>query len=258
MNLVTIQRLRDEFAERPREANLRAAHERGWTLFSRPVAFPEPYNRRTFVGESYVLLDLNDAGLAAGCRPLRPSAAPQLDAFACALLMRPGWFSATFVPQRESLAGRWVMGLRWESLPASAHRAREAGAPRPSITAPPPPPAPRAAPRPSQPEPPSQGPRRGISGSLLADDYGGIADLQIREGQFEAELSVNEDGVTTGCRVTRSTGNDAVDARTCALLVRRARFTRRVDASGRLIADTVTQPVDVGWMLHGWRRPPPR
>jgi hypothetical protein len=138
VNLVTIQRLRDEFADRPGEANLGAAHERGWTLFSRPVAFPEPHNRRAFVGESYVLLDLDDAGLAAGCRPLRPGAAPRLDAFACALLMRPGYFSATFVPQRESLAGRWVMGFRWESLPAAAQRAREARTPLPQISAPPP------------------------------------------------------------------------------------------------------------------------
>jgi hypothetical protein len=125
VNLVSISRLRDEFADQPGEASYREGqHARPWALLQRPVTFPEPLRSDTFVAESFVLLDVDSAGHAAGCQTLRAGAHPALDALACTLLMRPGYFSASVVPQRRSLAGRWVMGLRWESLTAAAHRAR--------------------------------------------------------------------------------------------------------------------------------------
>jgi hypothetical protein len=93
------------------------------------VVLPEPFRSRTFAAERYVLLDVDTAGRAAGCRPLRAGAHPELDAFACALLMRPGYLVASVyspaVQPRARLAGRWVMGLRWESLTAAAHHQRE-------------------------------------------------------------------------------------------------------------------------------------
>ncbi len=125
VNLVSISRLRDEFADRPGEASYREGqHARPWALLERPVTFPEPLRSGTFVAESFVLLDVDSAGRAAGCRILRAGAHPALDALACPLLMRPGYFSASLLPSRQSLAGQWVMGFRWESLTAAAHRER--------------------------------------------------------------------------------------------------------------------------------------
>lgn len=141
VNLVTITRLHDEFAARPDEARLHGHPTQPWGRLDWPVALPEPFRSRAFVGESYVLLDVDSAGRAAGCRPLRAGAHPELDAFACTLLMRPGSFTAALVPQRESLAGLWVMGLRWESLTAASYRARprEGGiAAAPALSTPPP------------------------------------------------------------------------------------------------------------------------
>jgi hypothetical protein len=237
VNLVTISRLRDEFAARPDEARLDGHPTRPWGRMDRPVVLPEPFRSRAFVGESYVLLDVDSAGRAAGCRPLRAGAHPELDAFACTLLMQPGYFAA-YPPApaprpRESVAGRWVMGLSWESLTAAAYRQR----PREGGVAAPPAPA------------PSQGPRRTIRAPLIANDYQDIADQQISDDHLAAELAINEEGAPTGCRVSSSSGNPAVDERTCALLAEKARFTQRIDASGTLIADTVTLRVNVGRML---------
>lgn len=233
VNLVTISRLSDEFADQTGDTPRHGHRTRPWARFDQPVVLPEPFRSRAFVGDSYVLLDVDSAGRSAGCRPLRAGAHAELDAFACTLLMRPGYFSASPFPQRESLAGRWVMSLRWKSLTAAAYRQR----PREGGIAAPPAPA------------PSQGPRRTIRAPLVANDYQDIADQQISDDHLAAELAIDEEGAPTGCRVSSSSGNPAVDERTCALLLEKARFTQRVDAAGTLIADTVTLRVNVGRML---------
>jgi hypothetical protein len=248
VNLVTIMRLRDEFADRPQEEPRFHPHPtRPWAEFDRRVELPEPFRSATFTADSWVLLDVDARGRAAGCQPFRAGVHPELDAFACTLLMRRGWFDGTLhqpVPRpRGSVAGRWVMGLAWEGLTAAEHRerlrtGRTAAAPLPPVP-------------PGEVVPPSLGPRRLIRGSFAPDsaDYRGIADRRISEGRLEADLAVNEEGVPTGCRVTRSTGNPAIDERTCALLVERARFTRRIGASGRPVADTHAVSADVGRIL---------
>ncbi|HEU4556225.1 MAG TPA: hypothetical protein VFS20_00200 [Longimicrobium sp.] len=267
VNLVTIMRLRDEYADRPDEAMLQGHPTRPWAYLDRPVVLPEPFRSRAFTANSHVLLDVDTTGRAAGCRPLRAGAHPELDAFACTLLMRPGYFAATVYPPelqpRAPLAGRWVMSLHWESLTAAAHRERKptlSGTGRVSTTVsgstssgttgegtyevrtPPPPRAP---------------PRRRIRGEVAASDYRRIADQRMSDGRVDAALAVNERGVPTGCRVARSSGNQAIDERTCALLVDRVRFTQRVDASGTAIADTVNLSVDVDRMLSS-RAPLPQ
>lgn len=246
VNLVTITRVRDEFAGRPDEARLHGHPTRPWAYLDRPVVLPEPFHSRTFSAESYVLLDVDSAGRAAGCRPLRAGAHPELDAFACTLLMRPGYFAASLLPPapppRESPAGRWVMGLRWESLTAAANRERE-----PAMHG-------VASAGTYEPRPPAPPARRRIRGEVAASDYRRIADQRMSGGRVDAELAVNERGVPTGCRVSHSSGNPAIDERTCDLLVDRVRFTQRLDASGTPVADTVTLAIDVDRMLSS--RPP--
>jgi hypothetical protein len=249
VSTVSVARLADEFAERPADAKMSAAHPKVWANFPQPTRLPEPFRSQSFVNDSFVLLEIDRAGKSAGCRPLRASPRPQLDALACELLMKPGYFSVSFVPTPESLAGRWVMGVRWETLDQKTHAARQAGAWRPMLAAAPPPPAPlRRSTVPATRLPDGQ--RKALSGSLVASDYAGIADRKITNGGFLAELAVDAKGIPTACTVSRSSGNAAVDKRTCDLLMGRARYEVRLDASGTAIADTVMQPVDVGWMLR--------
>jgi hypothetical protein len=85
---------------------------------------------------------------------------------------------------------------------------------------------------------------------ITASDYAGIDDLGLANGNFLAELGVDAAGHVTDCRIVRSTGNAAVDSRSCVLL-RTVRYSLRVDASGNAIADRVSQPINLGWVLHG-------
>lgn len=248
VNFVTVSRLPDEFADRMDEAidpRLHSHPTRPWGNWNRPVVLPEPFRSRTFTARSYVLLDVDTAGSAAGCRPLRAGAHPELDAFACTLLMRPGYFVVSAYPPavlpRALFAGRWVMGLHWESLTAAAHRQRELSNSR----------MPPAYMHPA-PDPPR--PRRIIRGRLSAADYRRIADQRMSAGRVDAHLAVNERGVATGCRVSHSSGNPAIDERTCALLLGRARFEQRVDSSGTAVADSFKLEIDVDEMLPD--RPP--
>ena len=245
VNLVTITRLRDDFAFGPDEARQDGHPTRPWVRSKMPVALPEPFRSRAFTAESYVLLDVDSAAQGAGCRPLRAGTHPELDAVACTLLMRPyalltrPGFELTEPipppphPPRGSLAGRWVMRLRWESLPAAVYR-------RDFIVIP----------RGEPPEPV----RRHIRGEVVAADYRGIADQRISDGRVDAQLVIDGRGVPTGCRATRSSGNPAIDERTCAVLVRRARFAQRASASGTPVADTLTLSINVDWLLSS--RPP--
>jgi hypothetical protein len=247
VNLVTIRRLRDDFADRPDEAidGFVPGHPtRPWGNWNQPVVLPEPFRSRTFAAQSFVLLDVDTAGRAAGCRPLRAGAHPELDALACTLLMRPGYFVVSPYPPsvqpRARLAGRWVMGLRWESLTAAAHRQRESSfsGTRHGVARAPAPPRPRQI----------------IRGQLSAADYRRIADQRMSHGLVEAHLAVNERGVATSCRVSHSSGNPAIDERTCALLLDQARFEERVDSSGTAVADSFKLQVDVDELLPD--RPP--
>lgn len=54
---------------------------------------------------------------------------------------------------------------------------------------------------------------------------------------FEATLSVNAEGMPTRCDIFSSSGNAAVDARACAVFVKRTRYTRRTDVFGDPVAD---------------------
>lgn len=93
-----------------------------------------------------------------------------------------------------------------------------------------------------------------IRGQLAAADYRRIADQRMSDGHVEAHLAVNERGGPTGCRVSHPSGNPAINERTCALLVDRARFAQRVDSSGTAVADSFTLEIDVDEMLPD--RPP--
>lgn len=248
-----IMRVEDAFAARPETARMAGHRSRPWLNRQRIRAMPAGFGARPLRHDSFVLLDVGPAGEATGCRPLRASAEPRLDAFACALLLEPGYFHADLLPPAGPRgAERWVMGLSFETIDAASFAAREARRLRPAIAPASPPAAPPGpvAPRPAPPAAPSTGPRRALGGTILATDYAGIADLALANGDFLAELEVDAEGRVSDCRVVRSTGNAAVDARSCAIL-RTVRYSLRVDAAGHPIADRVSQPINLGWVLHG-------
>jgi hypothetical protein len=137
-----VKQLSPDFATHPETARMSDPNTR-WTAWPRAPELPADLRRRVFVNESYVLLQVDPMGMAAGCRPLRASAQPRLDAASCDLLMRPGFFSAYLLPPDPPRSPeQWVVGIRWQGVdPASARR--NAAAPKPLISPtplPPPPP----------------------------------------------------------------------------------------------------------------------
>ena len=137
---VMVVRLRDEFLARPADARRDAPHPQSWAMFPHRMLLPEPFGSRALDHDSFVVIDLDPAGHAAACRPLRPSREPRLDAAACAVMMLPGYFSASLVPPREPMSGSWVFAVSFETITA-AEALRRAEAPRTLISpAPPQPP----------------------------------------------------------------------------------------------------------------------
>jgi hypothetical protein len=240
-----LERLADEFLERPDASNAKP-HRDIWTSSITPVTLPPDLLKGPLDHQSIVILDVDAAGKAAGCRPLRESSDKRLDDLACKLLMWPGRFSAKAIPSARPVAPRWVMRARFQTLDQATYRAQVEEAMRPFKE--PPAPAAKPAPRPPAP-PPSTGPRKVLSGLILATHYLGIADTTTKNDDFHARLDVGPDGVPTGCKVTRSSGNEAVDARTCELLVEHVRYSLRVDSSGKLIADTVDETIPLDAIL---------
>lgn len=75
-------------------------------------------------------------------------------------------------------------------------------------------------------------------------------ELQERRqgGELELTYRVNVDGRVSDCRVTRSSGLPALDARTCRLITERFRFRPSRDANGRPVPSYIIES-------HGWEQP---
>lgn len=110
----------------------------------------------------------------------------------------------------------------------------------PAPPAPPPPPPPRKV------EPARA---RGDVRMLFSDsDYPASAQAAGAQGTAQASLTIGPDGRVVGCSLVRSTGNGALDAATCNILRRRAKFTPAHDSSGAATTDTYTTP-PITWRL---------
>lgn len=117
--------------------------------------------------------------------------------------------------------------------------------PTPIITppAPPAPPAPPPTPDRSRPLSP-----RGDAGSWVTnDDYPPSAIREEAQGTTGVSLSVGADGRVTGCSVTASSGNAALDQAACRNIQRRARFNAALDRDGNPTSSTYTRRVR--WQL---------
>jgi periplasmic protein TonB len=125
-----------------------------------------------------------------------------------------------------------------------------------TVTAPPPPYIPPVAPSPPPPPPPPRKVQSATSAKgdlrtlFSADDYPAAAQAAEAQGTAQAELTVSPSGQVVGCSLIRSTGNGALDAATCNILRRRAKFTPARDSNGNPTTDTVQTPPIV-WRLEG-------
>jgi TonB family protein len=68
------------------------------------------------------------------------------------------------------------------------------------------------------------------------------------QGDVRAELTISENGAVVACRIVQSSGHEVLDAATCNLIIKRARFVPAKDDSGKPIKDTVMTPT-ISWRL---------
>jgi protein TonB len=74
-------------------------------------------------------------------------------------------------------------------------------------------------------------PARLVSGGLTSSDN----PRGRFKGTVSVQFTVEKTGQVTGCRPTASSGNPALDARTCALVGQKLRFSPAVDSQGRAV-----------------------
>lgn len=91
-------------------------------------------------------------------------------------------------------------------------------------------------------------PPRRIRGRLRDSDYPEAAAEAGASGVVSVRYAVEVDGRVSGCRVTRSSGNAALDATTCRLITERFRYRPSLDARGRPVRVTIV--VDHEWALE--------
>ena len=111
----------------------------------------------------------------------------------------------------------------------------------------PPPPMPPPPPRKTQSATSAKGDLRTL---FSADDYPASAQAAGAEGTARASLTIGTDGRVASCNITQSTGNSALDAATCNILRRRAKFVPARDSNGNATIDTVNTP-SIVWRLEG-------
>ena len=92
---------------------------------------------------------------------------------------------------------------------------------------------------------------RGTTQSYISpDDYPAAAAGTGARGIVDFTLTIGPDGRVIGCNINKSSGSSALDAATCNILKRRAKFTPARDSNGQPTTDTVTTP-PITWRLEG-------
>lgn len=100
----------------------------------------------------------------------------------------------------------------------------------------------QAAPAASAPAPPGPTPPRLRSGWISNADYPRAA-LRVRaQGRAVALFTVTPQGTVASCRITTSSGNEALDAVSPQIGVERFTFTPARDAAGRPVEGRYEQP----------------
>ena len=90
--------------------------------------------------------------------------------------------------------------------------------------------------------------RANLASYVSHGDYPRTALEQMEQGTVRFVLAVEPNGRVSDCRVTESSGSQALDNATCRIMRSRARFTPARDEAGNAVADTIESRI--GWFLR--------
>lgn len=86
---------------------------------------------------------------------------------------------------------------------------------------------------------------RGTTQSYVSpDDYPAAALGTGAHGIVRFILTIGPDGRVIGCNITKSSGSSVLDAATCNIMHRRARYTPAVDSTGNPTVGTIAQQIE--------------
>lgn len=88
------------------------------------------------------------------------------------------------------------------------------------------------------------------------DDYPPEALSARIEGTANFVVTIDTQGMVSSCRISQSSGSDLLDAKTCALVTERARFTPARDAYGKAVQGAYSNRVR--WVLPAGNLPAPQ
>ncbi len=87
------------------------------------------------------------------------------------------------------------------------------------------------------------------SGTIRDRDYPRSASRARVGGEVDVRFTIQPSGRVTGCRVSRSSGDAALDTTTCRLIEERFRFKPATNAAGEAVASAY------GWRQSWWLEP---
>ncbi len=102
-------------------------------------------------------------------------------------------------------------------------------------------------PAPPLPDPIAASPRNAPGGWITDRDYKTRWIREGREGRARFNLEISASGRVSNCEVVGSTGHNVLDAATCRLITKRARFEPAKDSSGAKVPGTFSSSVN--WQI---------
>lgn len=88
------------------------------------------------------------------------------------------------------------------------------------------------------------GPEERMPASRYVSPLDYPAEAAGAEGSVGFTLTIDPSGRVIGCAIARSSGSPALDAATCGIMQRRARYTPARDSNGNPVAGTIEQSIE--------------
>ena len=104
-----------------------------------------------------------------------------------------------------------------------------------------------ASPDPFEP-PPLENRGRNVAALFSYDDYPPKALENNWQGSVIVKVHVGTNGRVRSCRIVKSSGHNALDIKTCEIVLLRARFTPARDSNGNAVEDDVELP-RIQWLI---------
>jgi TonB family protein len=171
-------------------------------------------------------LSIDETGRVSECKVTKSSESPLLDETTCNFMTANGRFEVARDKKNKPTPSQWSSSMMWKlENPPPAPEPIGAASPTTAAT-----------PQGGSPVTPLQNP-----GTWLRDAEV-PASARKGSGTVSVRLDVAPSGMVSGCTIIKSDVSPALNAATCAMFARNARFKPARDASGKAIASTYTVP----------------